>query len=237
MKNKSVIPVLLFSLGILILMGTDQGHAAAIRFGNLVPGAGIINKQMISQREARFRNLIEQHTDFSCGAAALATILKHAYAQDNITEEKVLRELFKVSDVEQVRQRGFSLLDLKRYVQTLGMRGRGYRLTAKSIEKVKVPSIVLLDIKGYRHFVVFKKATPKAVYLGDPALGNRIMSKDDFIASWNGVIFAVIGNGFNTDTVLLRPTRPLTAQGLKAVHVTINEVALLDFGFTHTNLF
>jgi len=157
--------------------------------------------------------------------------------QDNITEAEVLRGLFQVSDEEKVRQRGFSLLDLKRYIQKQGMRGRGYRLTAESIEQVKMPTIVLLDIKGYKHFVVFKKATPDAVYLGDPALGNRIMSKEDFVASWNGVIFAVIGEGFNTDTVLLRPSEPLTAQGLKSVHVLVNEVALLDFGFIHADLF
>jgi predicted double-glycine peptidase len=27
----------------------------------------------------RYRNVVRQHTDYSCGAAALATILRHAY--------------------------------------------------------------------------------------------------------------------------------------------------------------
>jgi len=83
MKTKAVIPAIIFFLGTLIITGVEQGHAADIRFGNLVPGVSIVNKQVLSQREARFRNLIEQHTDFSCGAAALATILKHAYARQH----------------------------------------------------------------------------------------------------------------------------------------------------------
>lgn len=214
-----------------------QADAAEISFGNIIPGAGPIRKEVVSMREGKFRNLIEQHTDFSCGAAALATILKQAYDRRDITEYVVLQGLFSVSDQAEVMRRGFSLLDIKNYLATIDMRGRGYKIPAENIEKIKVPCIALLDIKGYKHFVVFKKAQDGKVYLGDPALGNRIMAEKDFLAGWNNILFAVIGRGFDTRNALLNPAPPLTARNLKEVYATVTEVDLLDFGFKHKELF
>lgn len=229
--------VLTVVMGVVMLPGGRQAAGADIGFANIIPGAGVAKKQVVSLREGRFLNLIEQKTDFSCGAAALATIIRYAYSRPETTEESVLQALFQVSDPEEVRRRGFSLLDLKNYLEAVGMRGRGYRISSENLQEIKVPCIALLDIKGYKHFVVFKKATAEKVYLGDPALGNKIMSIQDFVLAWNGVLFAVIGNGFDVDTALLRPTEPLTAGNLRAAYAPITEVDLLDFGFTHAELF
>jgi len=230
------IMVSLIIVGHLIVQGT-RADAGEISFGGVIPGAGTIRKRVVSMREAKFLNLIEQHTDFSCGAAALATILKYAYERSDITERDVLQGLFSVSDRVEVMRRGFSLLDIKNYLATVEMRGRGYKIPSENLEKIKVPCIALLNIKGYRHFVVFKKVLDGRVYLGDPALGNRIMAKENFLAGWNGVLFAVIGRGFDTSSALLTPAQPLTARNLKEVYASVSEVDLLDFGFMHKELF
>ncbi|MCZ7655222.1 MAG: C39 family peptidase [Rhodocyclaceae bacterium] len=128
-------------------------------------------------REMRYMNMVPQETDFSCGAAALATILKHAYGQE-ITEHRVIEDMMKVSDQELVREQGFSMLDMKRYVEAIGMRGRGYNVQPEALEKLQVPVVVLLDIRGYKHFVVLKKTVVDRVYIGDPALGNRVMDRE-----------------------------------------------------------
>jgi predicted double-glycine peptidase len=235
-KASLVALALALTMGISFLLSDPVCSGADIRFGGIVPG-GTIYKKVESMREARYRDLITQHTDFSCGAAALATILKYAYDRNDINEDVVLAGLFQVSEPSEVMRKGFSLLDIKNYVETLDMRGRGYRVTAKDLEKVKIPTIVLLDIKGYKHFVVFKKATQEKVYVADPALGNKIMDMDDFLAGWNGVLFAVIGKGFDLDSVLLRPREALTARNLGSVHASIKRVDLLEFGFTRTELF
>ncbi len=217
-------------------MSLPRLWAADIALGNIFPGNGIIHKKIISIRERRYLNLVPQQTDFSCGAAALATILKYAYNK-NITERSVLIDLFKISDPELVRRKGFSLLDVKRYVQSIGMRGRGYQLALNKLEQIKVPTIVLLDLKGYKHFVVLKKVVNNQVYIADPALGNKIYFLNDFAGMWNGVIFAVIGPGFDRHSILLNPDPPLTAKKLMPAYRTLTNAELLDFGFSNADLF
>lgn len=219
------------------LLPTDHdAQAATVRLGNLVPGT-LVKKDVQSIRERRYENLIEQHTDFSCGAASLATILKYAYQRPGVTEESVLAGMLEVSDPEVVLARGFSLLDLKNYVETLGYRGRGYEVAPDTLDEVSIPVIVLLDLEGYKHFVVMKKASDDRVYVGDPALGNRVMERDDFLNAWNGIIFAIVGEGFDQQTALLAPRQPLTAHRLQDVFSPVPRQKLLDFGFRHADLF
>jgi len=213
-----------------------DAQAASVRLGNVMSGT-VIQKDVQSIRERRFENLVEQHTDFSCGAASLATILKHGYGQPSVTEESVLAGMLEVSDPEVVRERGFSLLDLKSYVETLGYRGRGYEVAPDTLEEVSIPVIVLLDLEGYKHFVVMKKASGDRVYVGDPALGNRVMSRDEFMAAWNSIIFAIVGEGFDRNTALLDPRQPLTAHRMQDVFAPVPRQKLLDFGFRHADLF
>ena len=213
----------------------QPAQAGKIRLGSVLPGGALIYKNIISMREARYSDLIEQETDFSCGAAALATILKYAYSK-NLSEEDVLRGMMEISDQALVRRRGFSLLDIKRYVQALGLRGRGYKLGVPDLANIKIPTIVLLDIKGYKHFVVLQKATRDKVYVADPALGNKVMPINDFAKGWNGVVFAVIGQGFDRNSVLLTPSEPLRVRRM-ALKAPITDAELLDFGFTYTDLF
>jgi predicted double-glycine peptidase len=210
--------------------------AANIQIGGIVPGAGMINKNLISMRESHFVNMVPQQTDFSCGAAALATILNYAYGH-NVTEEKVIEGLLAISDPEVVKEKGFSLLDLKNYVERLGMRGRGYGMKPEMLQRIKIPTIVLLDIRGYKHFVVVKKTTEDKVYIADPALGNRIMDKEDFVAGWNQVTFAIIGDGFDRESILLRPKEPLTARNIVDTWRPLTNAQLAEYGFRRAEYF
>jgi predicted double-glycine peptidase len=227
-------PMFLAMLLLFDIASTVQ--AAPTRFGGVVPGT-TITKEVQSMRERQYEHLIEQETDFSCGAASLATILKYGYGWEEVTEEEVLAGLMEVADPEQARTMGFSLLDLNNYVQRLGLRGRGYEIGPESLEEVSIPVIVLLDIDGYEHFVVMKKARGDRVYIGDPALGNKVMARDEFEAAWNNIIFAVVGEGFDTSTVLLDPAQPLTARRMTDVFAPVPKQQLLDFGFKHSEVF
>lgn len=219
----------------LISIFISPALAADIQFGNVLPGGGVVHRNLTSMRDLKFVNMVPQHTDFSCGAAALATILKYSYNKD-ITEENVIEGLMKVSDVELVRQKGFSLLDMKNYTQSIGMRGRGYNVTPETLEKVHIPTIVLLNYKGYKHFVVLKKATAEKVYIADPALGNRIMKRDEFDANWNGIIFAVVGQGFDRESILLKPKEALTARNLTDTFHPLSDAELFDYGFIRSDM-
>jgi predicted double-glycine peptidase len=190
-------------------------------------------------RERRFRNLVRQHTDYSCGAAALATILKHAYHL-NTDEATVIEGMMGVADPELVRQRGFSLLDIKRYVESLGMRGRGYRVDEERLKSLRVPGLVLMDVRGFRHFVVLKQVRDDVAEIGDPILGNRAIPLDEFVRAWpSRAVFVVIGSDFDRNTVLLQPSERPSARALAARQGRgpITDAELVDFGFTHADLF
>ncbi|GGK84510.1 C39 family peptidase [Amphritea balenae] len=227
---------LLCSLVSLLILVSPVLHAANIGFTNVIPGITVVNKSVISMREQRYLHLIRQQTDFSCGAAALATVLRYAYGY-KVAEEDILDGLFAVSDPELVQRQGFSLLNIKHYVERMGLRGRGYNVEPDTLKEIKIPTIVLLDLKGYKHFVVLKKTEADQVYLADPALGNKIMPMEDFLASWNGIVFAVIGRGFDRNSVLIRPQRQLTARTLNNTFAPLTNAQLLEHGFNHAELF
>ncbi len=187
----------------------------AVPFGNVIPGAGVIHVPVRSMVGMHFVHVVRQRTDFSCGAASLATILKYGFGQD-VTEKSVMKGLFTVSNPAKVRKVGFSLLDIKNYVEKIGLKGQGYQVSPAQLVQIHIPVIVLLDLGGYRHFVVLEKTTATKMYLADPALGNRVMSKKAFLMDWNGIVFAVFGKGFVPHSVLLTPVKAPSA--LRLLH-------------------
>jgi len=218
-------------------VGTTVTQAAEIRFGDILPSGAILTKPVISMQERRYLNVVRQKYDFSCGAAALATILRYAYGL-RIGEDTVLSGMMGVANPEIVRTRGFSLLDMKRYLAELGYRGRGYRIDLERLGSIHVPTIVLMNVNGYNHFVVLKSVSDGYVHIADPALGNRRYPLAKFIASWpSRTIFAVIGPGFDRHTVLLDPTDIPSAKSLQQRSGSVPKAELLDFGFTHADLF
>ena len=221
---------------LLLLLGA-RAWAGEVQFAGVLPNGALYTKQVESMHENRYRYLVRQQTDYSCGAAALATILKYAYHLD-VDEHSVIEGMMGVSDPQIVQERGFSLLDIKRYVESLGMRGRGYRINEDRLRSLRVPGLVLMDVRGFRHFVVLKQVRGNTVELADPMLGNRSMNLPDFLAAWpSRAVFVVIGNDFDRNTVLLQPTDKASARALFARQGPITDAELLDFGFSHADLF
>jgi predicted double-glycine peptidase len=73
--------------------------------------------------EFRREHVVLQKWDLSCGAAALATLLRYQFGE-KITEQEIARALMRreeyIDHPELIQlQEGFSLLDLKRYVGSL----------------------------------------------------------------------------------------------------------------------
>jgi predicted double-glycine peptidase len=150
-------------------------------------------KQVESFKERRLRQVVRQTEDFSCGAAALATIL-HYYYGVPVTEREAIVGMFKLGEKEKIQQVGFSMLDMKNFSQTYKYQAQGYRVPdAKELKDLNVPVITLIDTNRYKHFVVIRKVTDKYVYLADPSWGNRRMSLDDFQKVWNQIILAING--------------------------------------------
>lgn len=98
-----------------LLCACAQGWAGEVSFSGVLPNGALLQQKVESMQERRYRNLVRQHTDYSCGAAALATILRYAYHLDT-TEATVIEGMMGVSDPQLVKERGFSLLDRKSVV-------------------------------------------------------------------------------------------------------------------------
>ena len=138
--------------------------------------------------EMRRDKVVVQQWDLSCGAAALVTLLNYQHGE-NLSEREVAKGLIRrreyIENPDLVRYRqGFSLLDLKRYVDQRGYEGVGLgRLTlADAVEAA--PIMVPVDFNGYRHFVVFRGVRGSRVLIADPAFGNRTVPIERFEAAW-----------------------------------------------------
>jgi predicted double-glycine peptidase len=138
--------------------------------------------------ELRQQGVVIQRWDLSCGAAALATILNFQHG-DMVTEREITRGLIRRDDYlerpELVRIRqGFSLLDLKRYVDGRGYVGIGYgKLEVEDLIRL-APVIVPIRTHGYNHFVIFRGTRDGRVLLADPAFGNWTISIRRFETAW-----------------------------------------------------
>lgn len=153
--------------------------------------------EVISLKEARFQTIIKQQFDFSCGSAAVASLLTYHY-DEPVTEMTVFNAMYETGDRTRIQTYGFSLLDMKRFLATRGLRADGFRVSLDRLAKAGVPAIVLINTNGYRHFVLIKGISALEVVVGDPALGVRVLDREDFMDMWNGIAFVVrnrIGNG------------------------------------------
>lgn len=206
------------------------GEATPVWLGAVSMTGPTLPVAVESWKDRKFQNLVRQRTDFSCGAAALATIFNFAFGRTT-TEQQVLVNMLRVADPDVVRQKGFSLLDMKTYAKSVGYQAEGYRLDYETLRKLEVPSIALLDIRGYKHFVVVRRAWDDRVAIGDPAIGNIIMTRPRFEAAWNGILFIVSGEGYVPGNILLNPPEPLSAKRLLELTASIPGAEVVEFGF------
>lgn len=150
-------------------------------------------KPVASFKDLRLRQVVHQSEDYSCGAAALATIL-HYYYGVPVTEREAIVGMFKEGDKEKIQQVGFSMLDMKNFAQAHKYQVQGYRFpSVNELKQLDIPVITLIDTNRYKHFVVVRKVTEKYVYLADPSWGNRRMSAENFQKVWNHIILAITG--------------------------------------------
>ncbi|WP_439134629.1 C39 family peptidase [Pseudomaricurvus sp.] len=160
--------------------------------GMMLPGLGsTYHVKVESYKERKFQNVIKQQYDFSCGSAAVATLLTYHYDYE-ITEQKVFEEMFKVADREKVKREGFSMLDMKVFLESIDFLSDGYRLPLERLDQVaKVPAITIINTNGYNHFVVIKGVREGRVLVADPAVGTRVFDQEEFEKSWNGLVFLI----------------------------------------------
>lgn len=188
--RRSVRWILLGILGaVLLTAAPSRLSAGEVR---LSQGAdGNYRVAVMSWQEIPFRSVVRQQYDFSCGSAAVATLLSHHYGA-RTPERQVFTAMWETGDQSAIRKAGFSMLDIKNYLDGIGFRTEGFRLTPAQLRQAARPGIVILDLNGYKHFVVVKGVQGDRVLVGDPMLGLNQYSLADFAKHWNGIFLAVI---------------------------------------------
>ncbi len=167
--------------------------AFAVQAADFTAGGASFMVPVTSLKEARFRTTVRQQYDFSCGSAALATLLSYHY-DFPVAEQDIFRDMFVHGDQPRIRREGFSLLDMKRYLAARGFTADGFEQPLDKLAQAGLPAIVLVATNGYRHFVVIKGVEGGRVLLGDPAGGTRALSREAFEAIWqNRLLFVIHG--------------------------------------------
>ncbi|MCL5063006.1 MAG: C39 family peptidase [Nitrospiraceae bacterium] len=188
MEGRNTIKISIWAISLLILFGYAHNSVAGsleVRIGNMA-----FSKKVKTLKDMRFKNIVTQTKDYSCGAASLATILTYYFGRET-SEEEVIASILRNEDsgmVEKVKEKGLSLLDLKNYGESLGYKGGGYRVPAHQMKTLDRPAIALIKYKGYAHFIVIKGVMDDQVFLADPARGNMVMSLEEFMEIWNGIL-------------------------------------------------
>ena len=146
-----------------------------------------------SLQEIRQEGVVLQKWDTSCGAAALATVLTYSL-QDPVSERDVARGMLRMTEPLKVKYRGgFSLLDMKHFVELRGLKGNGFRgMSLDQLLALQSP-IVPIAQYGNPHFVVVRGLDSYGrLNIADPGFGNRTMSVKNFEAVWRGGIGFVV---------------------------------------------
>jgi predicted double-glycine peptidase len=168
--------------------GISGANASEINLG--APATGTFTFHVTSYAEIPFRTVIHQQYDYSCGSAALATLLRFHYGQDT-DEAQIFKAMYAVGDQAKIQKYGFSLLDMKKLLNSRGYKADGYRIALSQLAQMKIPAIALIQLKSYKHFVVIKGVVGDHILIGDPALGLRLYSEQDFAKIWNGIVFLI----------------------------------------------
>ena len=165
-----------------------------------------------SWKELNEQSVVMQQYDYSCGAAALATLIKY-YFQDDVTERSLLdyiKQTLTKKEFAVVEEQGLSFLELEKISHSLGYQSASVRLQLSALKELSGPVIVYVSTKDYRHFAVFRGVREDRIFLADPSRGNLIMTIDDFLQEWKGETFILGKKGFGTPkqhplAVLLSP--------------------------------
>jgi predicted double-glycine peptidase len=185
-------------------------------------------------KELRDQYVVKQQLDYSCGAAALATLLTY-YFGDEASERELLELLTAQLTRDELKlkeRQGFSLLDLKHVAQAKGYRAAGFKLTIEQLKQLAAPVLVFVEPRGYKHFAILRGVDRGRVFLADPARGNLRMSISTFLREWHGIVFVLGRSGEEELT-----TYPLALSRPNYVQPELLRVSRMsDFGAFVTGL-
>lgn len=188
-----------------------QAFAGWVAWCGAIPGKAADLGPPIRDSEHRFarcveswqarkrKNVVMQQREYSCGAAALATLLRYYWDDPAATEARFLADLPKLlgpAETTDRIQNGLTLTDLRRLAVGAGYQASMGTLQFDKLSESKVPLILGITVQGYRHFVVYRGTDGYHVYVADPMRGNIRIPAWEFQTQWQqNAVLAVVKPG------------------------------------------
>ena len=141
-----------------------------------------------SWRALRDQGVVKQSLDYSCGAAALATLLNR-YLGAQVTERELLELLADPPQGLKLpqgwRENGVSFATLSGLALHYEALAVGVELSAADLAQLRVPAIAYLPNSDPPHFTVITGIDPRgSIELADPGWGNRRLRWARFNRLW-----------------------------------------------------
>jgi HlyB family type I secretion system ABC transporter len=164
-----------------------------------------------------------QQSSADCSAACLVMIGRFWGKEFNINR---LRELAYVS------RDGASLKGLANAAEKLGFNARPVKATLDLLAKQQLPAIAHWEGK---HYIVVYEITPKQVIVGDPAVGQRIFTHEEFKQDWTGYCLLLeptigIKNSTQKSTMLWQLFSLITPHKVVIGEILLASIVLQIFG-------
>ena len=126
------------------------------------------------KRRATTPLLMQTHAT-ECGAACLGSVLAYFGRWVPFTELRTRCE---------VSRDGSTAAGIMRAARSYGLECRGRSAQAHQLKKLRLPMILFWE---YNHFLILEGFDRRHFYLNDPATGRRVLSEEEFSASFSGI--------------------------------------------------
>lgn len=164
LRSRLPVVVTVFSVALLLIVVGDCGLAAEM--------------DPLDYRTRRYDRVIGQTDWYTCGPAAIATLLRYYFDFDTSEAEMLGLALEASADQERALTQGLNAAALKHAVEAKGIPVQGYSLTLDNLvdyfARGGLP-VVLHVTKPRNHYVVAIGTADSRVVLADPSWGRRIM--------------------------------------------------------------
>ncbi|MFI3191122.1 hypothetical protein BCS42_09240 [Crenothrix sp. D3] len=117
-----------------------------------------------------FKGVIKQSHDYSCGAAALSTLITGTIENSHVFEMDIINI---ITANKAKKEEGYTLIELAEASKKLGFYAEWRKVATTELVKIKQPVMLLIGINSeFPHFVVLKGIENGEAFLADSIRGN-----------------------------------------------------------------
>jgi len=131
-----------------------------------------------SLRDLRYERMIGQTTWYTCGPAAVATLLSLYFGLPVSEADALEVALAAMGEIAAVEESGVTALALKAVLEGHGIQTRGYRVTLEALadyfQRGGLP-VILHVTRPQLHYVLAEGLVAGQLVLADPSFGRRLM--------------------------------------------------------------